>query len=119
MTNDIQALAKTIVFTFSDASRGMDIHEWEEKLLSRYPVIQKDVTTVQLWIQEAVAAERLQCCRDVCPACADGVRSEFRERPDSGIKNYAPTWVHLWGSGVWTVCATAGIHERARAEEEE
>jgi len=56
--SDIHALAKTIVFMLSNASRGMDIYEWEEKQLSRYPVMQKDVATVQSWIQEAVAAER-------------------------------------------------------------
>ena len=62
---DSARIAKDIIFLESDSSRGMDVEEWETKILSRYPVLQERVARAAGWIQaliaEAVAHERERC----------------------------------------------------------
>ena len=57
-----QRIATDIIFLETDSSRGMDVDEWEAKILSRYPTLQARVARAAEWIQmlvaEAVAAER-------------------------------------------------------------
>ena len=72
---------------------------------------QEAVESLRDWVKAQVAAEREQCCRDVCDGCAQGVPLEFTGRPDGGPKS-TPIWIHLWGNGVWTVCGARAIHTR-------
>jgi hypothetical protein len=65
---------------------------------------------LRLVTEESAAAEREQCCRDVCTLCAEGHAVERMNNSD---------WRHFDDRRIGLLCTALAIRERAYQQEQD